>query len=229
MTARIGGRPRQIDRDDIVREGRALGLHNLTVSAVAGRLGVSTTALYRHVDSRWELERLVGEDILAGLVLTDDPAHGPAQHLLSVCLQLRAFILAHHGLARYVQTLFPRGASGRRLLATETRALASRGYAQDAALVLCTAAASLAIGLTAYEEVQRERAEGLDEERLSAEEALATDPQLAAAFRALPTVDPEEYAGMWLGCMVRAFVDAAPPGRPVDQIRAALNAAVEGV
>lgn len=39
---------------------------------MAGRLGVTPTALYRHVANRWELERLVGESMLADLRL----AHG---------------------------------------------------------------------------------------------------------------------------------------------------------
>ncbi|MFC7109128.1 TetR/AcrR family transcriptional regulator [Nonomuraea rubra] len=106
---RIGGRPRQIETADIVRAGRELGLRDLSMNAVAARLGVSSTALYRHVDGRWELERLVGESILAGLDFHDDPAHGPVRHLLSFALELRGFILRHPGLAAYVQTLFPRG------------------------------------------------------------------------------------------------------------------------
>ncbi|GAA1138275.1 TetR family transcriptional regulator [Ornithinicoccus hortensis] len=65
---RVGGRPPRIDRADIVRAGRALGMAGLSVKAVAAELGVSATALYRHVDGRWGLERLVGESLLSDLV-----------------------------------------------------------------------------------------------------------------------------------------------------------------
>lgn len=97
---KIGGRPRVIDEADIARVGVEIGLRHLSLNAVAARLGVSSTALYRHVDGRWGLERLVGESLLSELRLTDDPAHGVVEHLLSAALQLRSFLLQHRGLAR---------------------------------------------------------------------------------------------------------------------------------
>lgn len=90
VTSRVGGRPALIAVDDVVRVGRELGLRRLSVNAVAARLGVSATALYRHVESRWELERLVGESLLAELELRDDPDDGIEGHLLSFGLQPRA-------------------------------------------------------------------------------------------------------------------------------------------
>ncbi|MFJ5933108.1 hypothetical protein [Streptomyces sp. NPDC093071] len=227
-SARTGGRPRQIETADIVRAGRELGLRNLSMNAVAARLGVTSTALYRHVDGRWGLERLVGESLLAELDLHDDPADGPVPHLLSTALQLRAFLLRHPGLTSYVQTLFPRGEGGRRLLAAAAGSLARRGYSTDAGIVLSAAVAAVAIGYAATEEVQRERAGELDAQRRGAEEALRADADLGEAHRALPTITPDEYVRLWLGAAIRGFVEAAPPGRPVDEIRAALRAAGEG-
>lgn len=226
---RIGGRPRQIETADIVRVGRDIGLRSLSMSAVAERLGVSSTALYRHVDGRWDLERLVGESILADLSLADDPAHDAAQHLLSAGLQLRSFVLRHPGLAKYVQTLFPRGESGRRLLAMEAEALGRRGYATDAAIVLSSAVASIAIGYAATEDVQRERAEGRRTHEEDALAGLLADARLGEAQRALPDVDADEYVRLWLGAAARAFVELAPPGRSPAQIRAALDAAGRGL
>jgi AcrR family transcriptional regulator len=59
VAARAGGRPPLIAVDDVVRAGRELGMRRLSINAVAARLGVSATALYRHVESRWALEGLV--------------------------------------------------------------------------------------------------------------------------------------------------------------------------
>ena len=73
VASRTGGRPRLIAVDDVLRVGRELGMRRLSVNAVAAQLGVSATALYRHVESRWALERLVGESLLAELELSDDP------------------------------------------------------------------------------------------------------------------------------------------------------------
>ena len=227
MAVRVGGRPRQIERADIIRAGREVGLADLTMGAVASRLGVTTTALYRHVDSRWTLEQLVGESILGDLELREDPAHDTARHLLSVCLQLRTHLLDHPGLARYVQTLFPRGEGGRRLLASQAEALVRRGYAQDAAIVLCSAAASVLIGYAATEDAQRDDATGLTQQREHAEAGILSDPQLAQAHVSLPVVSPQDYVRVWLGCAIRAFVEAAPPGRPVEEIWSVLDAAAE--
>ncbi|MFM9797423.1 TetR/AcrR family transcriptional regulator, partial [Streptomyces turgidiscabies] len=57
---KTGGRQAQITVADIEREGLRLGLPNLTVNGVATALGVSPTALYRHVDGKLGLEELVG-------------------------------------------------------------------------------------------------------------------------------------------------------------------------
>ncbi|MGO1543732.1 MAG: hypothetical protein ACTHXA_05245 [Gulosibacter sp.] len=55
-------------------------------------------------------------------------------------------------------------------------------------------------------------------------EMLAED-ELGEAQRGLPDVDADEYVRMWLGAAIRGFVMAAPQGRPVAEIRAALHAA----
>lgn len=225
---RIGGRPRQVEVDDVVRAGRQIGLRDLSLSAVAGMLDISSTALYRHVDGRWGLESLVGESILADLELRDDPRLGIVPHLLDTAMQLRAFILQHPGLAVYVQTLFPRGQGGRQLLASASLALQRRGYEADAAIVLCSAVASIVIGYAAAEDAQVARRDGLEKQRQNVVGALLADDRLADVQRALPQVDADEYVQMWLGTAIRGFVDAAPPGRPIDEIRAALHAAGRG-
>ena len=222
---RTGGRPGQIEVADIVRAGREVGLRELSLNAVASRLGVTSAALYRHIDGRWGLERLVGESILSELELIDDPERSTVPHLLATAVQLRAFILEHPGLAAYLQTLFPRGEGGRRLLAGSTAALERRGYTADAAIVLCSAVASVTIGFAAAEEAQRGRNDGLEAQRRGAIEEILGDPRLAGAHLALPDIDTEEYVRMWLGAAIRGFVDAAPPGRSLDEVRAALHAA----
>src|SRR5690606_28336114 len=104
-----------------------------------------------------------------------------------------SFLLEHRGLAVYVQTLFPRGAGGRRLLAAETEALGRRGYAPDAAIVLTSAVASVAIGYAAAEEVQRERAEEREAHQGESLVGILGDSVLGDAHRALPEVDADSY------------------------------------
>src|SRR6202453_4082074 len=127
VASRQGGRPPLIVVEDVVRVGRELGMQRLSINAVAGRLGESATALYRHVQGRWELERLIGESLLAELELGDDPNADTELHLLSFGLQLRDFTAKHRGLAWDLQVLFPRDDAGARLLAGEVEAMSRRG------------------------------------------------------------------------------------------------------
>ncbi|WP_424188097.1 TetR/AcrR family transcriptional regulator [Actinokineospora sp. G85] len=227
--ARVGGRPATVGVDDIVRVGRAIGMRELTLKAVASELGVSSTALYRHVDGRWALERLIGESLLAELEPRDDPDHDTVRHLLSFGLRLRAFILDRPGLAAYLQVLFPRGDAGRRLLAAEVAALGRRGHSAEAAIALSGAVASLTIGYAVAEEAQREHADGLDAERREVEERLRADPGLGPAHGSLPPVAAADYVRLVLTAAIRGLVAAAPPGRPLAETVAELAAAGEGV
>ncbi|MFI5564907.1 TetR/AcrR family transcriptional regulator [Amycolatopsis japonica] len=229
----IGGRPAMVAVDDIVRAGRELGMRGLSVKAVAVRLGVTATALYRHVDGRWGLERLVGESILAELQLRDDPRHDLERHLLSFALQMRAFMLEHPGLAGYLQLLFPRGDGGQRLLNIEVDALVRRGYETGAAIVLSGAVASMTIAMTASEEnsaaAEEADGDGLDREREAVRDRLSRDDRLAEPSAALPQVPRPEYVRLLLTASIRGLVGSCPPGRPVAEMVADLAATGEGL
>jgi hypothetical protein len=58
---------------------------------------------------------------------------------------------------------------------------------------------------------------------------MVADARLGDAHRALPEVGADQYVRLWLGAAVRAFVDAAPPGRPLLEIMAALDVAGKGL
>ncbi|RSN42131.1 TetR family transcriptional regulator [Amycolatopsis sp. WAC 04197] len=229
----IGGRPAMVAVDDIVRAGRELGMRGLSVKAVAVRLGVTATALYRHVESRWGLERLVGESILAELRLRDDPRHDLERHLLSFAQQMRAFMLEHPGLAGYLQLLFPRGDGGQRLLNIEVDALVRRGYEPGAAIVLSGAVASMTIAMTASEEnsaaAEEADGDGLDREREAVRDRLSRDDRLAEPSAALPQVPRPEYVRLLLTASIRGLIGSCPPGRPVAEMVADLAATGEGL
>ncbi|WP_017601677.1 TetR/AcrR family transcriptional regulator [Nocardiopsis lucentensis] len=211
----------------IVRAGRELGMRNLGVNAVAARIGVSATALYRHIEGRWELERLVGESFLAELTLRDDPEEDIERHLVSFGGQLRSFLLSHPGLASYVQVLFPRGEAGVRLLLDEVAALERRGYSADAAVVLSGAVASLVTWSAVAEERQSADADpaGYERERDAVTTMIADHARLGQAHSGLPAVTPKEFSRLLLIAQIRGLVSVAPPGRPVGEIVAELSAA----
>ncbi|MGW0018052.1 TetR/AcrR family transcriptional regulator [Rhodococcus sp. NPDC003382] len=225
----IGRRPRMFEVDDIIRAGRKLGMRRLSMNAVAAELGVSSTALYRAVDGRWGLERLVGESLLGDLKLHDDPDHDIEQHLLSFGLQMWNFIVRHPGLGVYMQTLFPRGEAGRLLMAHQIEALSKRGYSPDVAIALSSVIAGVSINYAVAEDSQREHAEELDVQRQEITEQLKTDEDLAEAHRDLPSVEHTQFVRLVLAAMVRGVVSVAPPGRPLDQVMAELAAIGMGV
>ncbi|OBK12639.1 TetR family transcriptional regulator [Mycobacterium asiaticum] len=232
IAQRTGGRPALIAVDDVLRVGRELGMQRLSITAVAGRLGVSATALYRHIESRWALERLVGESLLAELRLDDDPDENVEQHLLSFGLQLWHFTVEHPGLGAYLQVLFPRGDAGMRLLVAEVDALSRRGYGEDAAIVLASAVATLAISLACREESNAsttggEQADRFAQERDAANRRLAGDERLGATHVGLPELSSSTYVRLLLAASIRGLVGDIPPGRPILEVVAAHTAAGE--
>lgn len=213
-------RPVALHVDDIVRVGRELGMSRLSVSAVAAELGVSAPALYRHIEGRWELERLVGESLLADLQLLDDPADDLPTHLLSFALQLRAFTLQWPGLAAYLQALFPRGESGRQLLTSEVQMLVARGYSRAAAITMSGAVASLTIGFIVAEERPTAAGdpEGYEREVGRVVTGLLQDPFLGPAHTELPVVSPEDYTRALLKAAISGLVTTFPPGSSVPTV-----------
>jgi AcrR family transcriptional regulator len=226
---RHGGRPARIDLEAVRQAGRAVGLRDLSMNAVAAELGVTSTALYRHVSGRWDLERLVGESILADLSFRHDPEHTTAQHLISFALQLRAFTLEHPGLAAYVQLLFPRGDSGRRLLSGEVRVLVDRGYRPDTAIMLHSAVASLAIGLIVGEEQQLRHGADLGEQQSAAEQVVDRDHGLALVRSALPTITAEHLFRASIAAAVRGLLTIASPDTEGSDLLNRLDQESEGL
>lgn len=232
VASRAGGRPALIAVDDVLRVGRELGMRRLSINAVAARLGVSATALYRHVESRWALERLVGESLLAELELHEDPTDDIEAHLLSFGLQMWRFTVEHPGLAAYLQILFPRGDAGVRLLVAQVDAVSRRGYAEDAAIMLSSAVATLAISLAAREESNASATAGDQANRFAAErdavaQRLAGDARLGAAHVGWPEMANSEYVRLLLAASIRGLVGEIPPGRPVKEVVARYTATGE--
>ncbi|MGV0736202.1 TetR family transcriptional regulator [Mycolicibacterium sp. (ex Dasyatis americana)] len=225
--ARVGGRPPLIAVSDIVAAGRELGMRNLSVNAVAARLSVSATALYRHISGRWELERLVGESLLGELEFTDDPAGSVEDHLLAFGVSLHRFALGHPGLATYMQVLFPRGEAGARLLADEIAALGRRGYTAEGAALLSSSVAVLAIGLAAQHELKAEASGGDDGfvlERDAAAQRLAGDAALGAVHNAGMQLSGPQYLELLMNALIRGLLTSVAPGRPITDIVADLTA-----
>ncbi|WP_049567169.1 TetR/AcrR family transcriptional regulator [Nonomuraea sp. SBT364] len=216
---RTGGRTAMFTLHDVVEAGMRIGLVELTMQKVADALGVTTAAVYRHVPSRSALESLVGEAILAELELVDDPAEPAAAHLVSFAAQLRRFTLGHPGTARYFLRLFPRGASGIRLLEQQITALGRRGYDPAAATVLSSAIATITLGVTVAEQ-ERAALHGSAAEA-EALAAMAASDLLLQATAGIPAHTPEDYFVLLITATAEGLVAQLPPGRPITVPRTA--------
>ncbi|TDC78423.1 TetR/AcrR family transcriptional regulator [Streptomyces hainanensis] len=84
-------RPRSLTHDQLVAAALAVidreGLAGLSMRAVAKELGVSTMGLYRYVDDRDELERLVVESVLGAVDTTPPPADAPWQERVATMVR----------------------------------------------------------------------------------------------------------------------------------------------
>lgn len=101
-----GGRPRLIDLDMILQAALELGVDNLSMHAVARRLGVSVAALYRHVNSR---EALLDACIDAGCARIEMPPTDLAwsEYLHETGLAFRQALLAMPGMSAYGMKIGP--------------------------------------------------------------------------------------------------------------------------
>ncbi|MBU9763531.1 TetR/AcrR family transcriptional regulator [Mycobacterium sp. TNTM28] len=203
-----------------MRAGCELGMDQLRISAVATKLGVSTAALYRHVDGRWELERLVGERLLDDLRIADDPQQDAAAFLVSFAVQMRQFVAAHPGLAAYMLVLFPRGESSARLISDQVDALGRRSYSTDAAVTILGAVARLTLSLVAADERRRTANDdaGFLTEHEAAHEVLAGLGELGTAYERRWVLTDDEYFAMLITTVVQGIVSAASPGKPLDEV-----------
>lgn len=94
--------PPRTSLSEIVSAGRALveseGPDRLTMQRLAKAVGVKAPSLYKHVDSRDHLIRLVAEDVVADLIIAlDDAVAGvdPGEDLAALAHALRGFAHAN--------------------------------------------------------------------------------------------------------------------------------------
>jgi len=163
-TSRRIGRPPRISREQIAEAAVEIGLGELTLRAVAERLGVSIPALYHHVESKDELVRLAAEHAASRAVLPQDRGQHWAVWLLEWARYNRDVFLAEPALlGEYV-----RGGINRASIAERTDlilgALVQRGFAIGEAQSAYELVSSCAVGFAvdAIREEATDRA-GLDQ------------------------------------------------------------------
>lgn len=114
---RVGaGRPPRINRAMIAEAAHEIGLDGLTLKAVADHLGVTTAALYHHVDNKDDLMRAAAEHSARAIPLPVDRGQDWAQWLLEWANYNRDVFTSQPGLlAQYMEGAIPPEATLRNL------------------------------------------------------------------------------------------------------------------
>jgi AcrR family transcriptional regulator len=113
------GRPARISREAIAEAANEIGLSDLTLRAVADRLGVSIASLYHHVDGKDDLLRLAAEHAAARHRLPEDHGQHWAVWLLEWALHNRnSFVAEPALLGQYLD-----GAISTEVIAESTEAM----------------------------------------------------------------------------------------------------------
>lgn len=92
------GRPARLNRAMIAEAAGEIGLDDLTLRAVADRLGVSITGLYHHIDDKDDLLRLAAQHRSAKVPMPDDTGQHWARWLFEWASASRRAFLADPGL-----------------------------------------------------------------------------------------------------------------------------------
>lgn len=205
QAARRGPKPAHT-REDIARAAVAIadehGLEEVSIRAVAGRLGAGAASLYRYIAGKADLHDLMVDAVMAELDLPDEPTGDWRTDVTTIAEQTRAVhrrhpwafsLLADASWGPHIQTylehflaaLYPTGLS----LGEQMELIAHVNAA------VATFAANEAQRLTrsgAGDELQR--AQQLHLEQISADPDL---PHLSAAVREALTAEPPDTDGVF--------------------------------
>jgi AcrR family transcriptional regulator len=188
----------------IAEAASEIGLDDLTMKAVADRLGVSITGLYHHVDDKDDLLRIAAEHRSAQVPMPTDRGQHWAAWLFEWATASRDAFLADPGLL----TQYLEGAISSEVVAdkfdTALRVLGARGFAPRQAQAAFELVSSLVVG-SALRAIQERRA-------TAAGRALAAEHQRVLGERA----DAD------LPDLRRLLVDPAPRASFEDHLVTAL-------
>ena len=128
------GRPARISREAIAEAANEIGLSDLTLRAVADRLGVSIASLYHHVDGKDDLLRLAAEHAAARHRIPEDHGQHWSVWLLEWALHNRnSFVAEPALLGQYLD-----GAISVEVIAESTEAmlapLVAQGFSEAEAM-----------------------------------------------------------------------------------------------
>jgi AcrR family transcriptional regulator len=149
------GRPARIGRDQVVAAAVAVGIHDLTMAAVAERLGTSHQALYRWVRNRDELVALVADAYVQRVELPASAEGGWREWLRRLADVLYDAMLDLPGFAAEGLSAFRTSLPYLRLNEAATRVLVDAGFAPATAQRIYQAYGTALLGWLVREDAYR--------------------------------------------------------------------------
>jgi len=199
-----------VTRDQIVAAAIQVGLRDLTLQAVAERLGVSIPALYRYVTDRDHLEALVGDALAAEFQMPAQHSRDVHGYLVEIGHGVRRLTLDHDGLGDYLNRLGAHSPNWLTVIEHCDQALVELGLAPADAVALGSAVANFAI---ASVERQRHAELNATSGRLQGRYYDAVTaigpahlPVLHDGQQTLVGVDPDDYFAWSLDCYVSGLL-----------------------
>ncbi|MEM7217428.1 MAG: TetR/AcrR family transcriptional regulator C-terminal domain-containing protein [Pseudomonadota bacterium] len=188
----ITGRPALVDRERILRAALEIGIDELSMSSVARKLEVSTTALYRYYASKEDLLDACMNDFCRRISLPD--ADQPWQdYMAGLARSFRAALLALPGASAYGMKVGPTTPAAFAILDEALGVLMRAGFgAADAWRVYAMVVDycfSFAAKWERFEELEAEHGPGGYAVLQLSEEALEPFPNLAATLAATGVTD----------------------------------------
>ncbi|MEM9655223.1 MAG: TetR/AcrR family transcriptional regulator C-terminal domain-containing protein [Actinomycetota bacterium] len=203
------GRPPSLSQDQVVAAAVEVGLRDLTLQAVADRVGVSIPGLYRYVEDRSHLEALVGDALAARFTVPERDGHDAASYLVQIGHSVRSLALAHDGVSDYLQRLGDHSSSWLAIIEQCDQSLVALGVEETDAVALGSAVANFAFAsVERQRQAERTAADGrLGGRFTDAVAAVANElPVLHRGMQTLAEVNPDEYFGWSLDCFVRGLM-----------------------
>ncbi|MGA5421293.1 TetR/AcrR family transcriptional regulator [Streptomyces lavendulocolor] len=183
------------------------GLAGLSMRAVAQELGLSTMALYRYVDDREELERLVVDLVLDGVDPTPPPPHAPwPERVETMVRRLRDTMSAHPATVPLTLVHRHRSPAGLRWSETVLGILTEAGLTGERRVVALRGLLGYVIGA-----IQLEHLGPLSGDGTTAIGELPPDefPHMAETARHARNVDPDQEFFGGLALLLRGLRDGS--------------------
>ena len=205
-------RPATISVDSITEAALAIGLADLSVSAVAERLGVTRAAVYRHIGGRRELEDLVGEHILGEATFQINEGETVEEYLERFAIWLRSLCVDVPGLANYLTDRFLRTEQSARMTEQIMANLVNAGWTPAQALFISDTVGTHALALIRAEPLFGDERALLDQERLT---AISSHPLLSEALPKFDGVAPDMRFQWYLRCTIFGVLAIAARDLPL--------------